>query len=244
MAISDSVVAYWSFDSDMTDEVNSYDWTNSGTSDLAAGKISHARDFTPNDYAYLNSTKSLMIPTTNNDCSINVWINPDTTAGTTIIYDEHDSGGGGFIIRLSAGFINIWHDATATSGAIGISTGSWQMITITYDGTDYRLYVNGTLDSTSFPVTKNATKNTAANIYIGRYSHAASGYFTGGIDELTVWAGKTLTQAEITTIYNDGTGLQYPFTEAGTNTQINIGDVWKDVEGIQINIGDDWKEVF
>jgi len=26
--------------------------------------------------------------------------------------------------------------------------------------------------------------------------------------------------------------------------QINIGDVWKTVEGIQINIGDTWKSVF
>ena len=30
---------------------------------------------------------------------------------------------------------------------------------------------------------------------------------------------------------------------AGTNTQINIGDAWKDVSGIQINIGDVWKDV-
>ncbi len=29
----------------------------------------------------------------------------------------------------------------------------------------------------------------------------------------------------------------------GTNIQINIGDVWKDVEGMQINIGDVWKTV-
>lgn len=30
---------------------------------------------------------------------------------------------------------------------------------------------------------------------------------------------------------------------AGTNFQINIGDVWKVVAGMQINIGDTWKEV-
>ncbi len=29
----------------------------------------------------------------------------------------------------------------------------------------------------------------------------------------------------------------------GTNMQINIGDVWKDVSAIQINIGDVWKDV-
>ena len=29
----------------------------------------------------------------------------------------------------------------------------------------------------------------------------------------------------------------------GTNTQINIGDDWKEIEGMQINIGDVWKDV-
>ncbi len=30
---------------------------------------------------------------------------------------------------------------------------------------------------------------------------------------------------------------------AGTNTQINIGDSWKEVSEMKINIGDSWKEV-
>ena len=30
---------------------------------------------------------------------------------------------------------------------------------------------------------------------------------------------------------------------AGTNTQINIGDVWKEISAMQINIGDTWKAV-
>ena len=29
----------------------------------------------------------------------------------------------------------------------------------------------------------------------------------------------------------------------GTNTQINIGDAWKDIAAMQINIGDSWKAV-
>ena len=32
-------------------------------------------------------------------------------------------------------------------------------------------------------------------------------------------------------------------TAAGTNTQINIGDAWKEIAGVQINIGDTWKTV-
>lgn len=44
-----------------------------------------------------------------------------------------------------------------------------------------------------------------------------------------------------------GLPSQYIFVSAappaGTNMQINIGDVWKDVSDVQINIGDVWKTV-
>lgn len=35
----------------------------------------------------------------------------------------------------------------------------------------------------------------------------------------------------------------YETAAVGTNTKVNISDVWKDVEQIQINIGDTWKDV-
>ena len=35
----------------------------------------------------------------------------------------------------------------------------------------------------------------------------------------------------------------YDEEEAGTNTQINIGDSWKEISAMKVNIGDTWKEV-
>lgn len=37
--------------------------------------------------------------------------------------------------------------------------------------------------------------------------------------------------------------IDYEEVATGTNTQINIGDDWKEISAVQINIGDDWKEV-
>lgn len=37
--------------------------------------------------------------------------------------------------------------------------------------------------------------------------------------------------------------ISYTGGEFPTSTQINIGDTWRDVDGIQINIGDSWKDV-
>ena len=76
-------------------------------------------------------------------------------------------------------------------------------------------------------------------------------------DERAIW-GRCLSDAEITSLYNSGAGLAYPFWD-GTRLQINIGDIWKlstaapqinigdawkEVTGMKINIGDAWKDVF
>ena len=47
------------------------------------------------------------------------------------------------------------------------------------------------------------------------------------------------------TLYIAAAYIKVTYTEpaTGTNTQINIGDTWKDIEGMKINIGDSWKAV-
>jgi len=45
--------------------------------------------------------------------------------------------------------------------------------------------------------------------------------------------------ASVTQVY-----IEVDYTEAtGTNTQINIGDSWKEISAAKVNIGDTWKEV-
>ena len=51
------------------------------------------------------------------------------------------------------------------------------------------------------------------------------------------WGASDNTTGGILAIYALWEGV------AGTNTQINIGDAWKEIAGVQINIGDTWKTV-
>jgi len=52
------------------------------------------------------------------------------------------------------------------------------------------------------------------------------------------WGSSDSTDTSICAIY----AIWAP-AATGTNTQINIGDDWKEIEGVQINIGDTWKAV-
>jgi hypothetical protein len=56
-------------------------------------------------------------------------------------------------------------------------------------------------------------------------------YWTGPLHS----AGGNVDHIRITVYYTEGA--------AGTNTQINIGDAWKDISAMKINIGDAWKDV-
>jgi hypothetical protein len=51
--------------------------------------------------------------------------------------------------------------------------------------------------------------------------------------------------ADLQAIENSGNGLAYSSWDAtsGTNTQINIGDTFKEVTEYQINVGDSWRTV-
>lgn len=86
-----------------------------------------------------------------------------------------------------------------------ITYNAWHLITWIYTGTALQIYVDATL---KLSTASTGTLNSSANQWnIGRYFWGA-GYWNGYIDELTVW--KTApTAAEITKIYNSGTGLAY-----------------------------------
>ena len=125
------------------------------------------------------------------------------------------------------------------STGITPNTDQFDMVTWTYNATtnEILLYINGSevADST---VTYTGTAGTTFSLFqnsVGSYQH------TGSLDEVGVWT-KTLNSSEITSLYNSGSGLAYPFSQS-INFQLNIGDVWKEVTGMQINIGDSWKQV-
>ena len=52
--------------------------------------------------------------------------------------------------------------------------------------------------------------NNNRSLMIGRRDNATPNYFNGNIDEVAIW-GRVLTPTEVSTLYNNGKGLSYPF---------------------------------
>lgn len=84
----------------------------------------------------------------------------------------------------------------------------------TYDGTNIRCYINGSLVSTSGTLINYLTNANALSFVVGA-SDVLNGYLDGQLDEMGIWS-RTLSGTEITTLYNSGAGIQYPFSTSNS----------------------------
>lgn len=109
--------------------------------------------------------------------------------------------------------------ATAPTGqtCITMPLQIWQMMTLIWDATNMRElgYVNGSLVSNSSY--KSFTTITSPNNVLRLGTEYSNAYL---IDEVGIW-NRTLTQAEMTQLYNSGTGLNYS-SIAGIVSRMNL----------------------
>ncbi|MCP4716290.1 MAG: DUF2341 domain-containing protein, partial [Deltaproteobacteria bacterium] len=109
------------------------------------------------------------------------------------------------------------------SSAAALTQGSWQHVAARYNGSDMRLWLNGTLDSNRLNRPPSINSSTAS-LLIGRDA-AGSSPFNGGIDELRI-SGSARTSCWIETAYNSqsspGTFCTIGAEEAGPPTAIKL----------------------
>ena len=228
--VSIPAIAHWKLE-DMTDEIGSNDWTDTSTISTS-GIIDDGREMDGSaSNLKLTGLKNLAIRGSTNPFSINFWVNPNSTTGTTIWYDEHNSGPGGVIFRSDDGIVNYWYQDAAVAGTETINIGSWNMVTMTYNGSRFHTYVNNVRDITNQSTTF-ATQSTN-DITFGIYSHTAAGDYFGKADEISIYYGE-LTEDDVDTLWNSGNGLAYPDGDrylAGYRFEGDVSDIKDSYDG-------------
>lgn len=152
--------------------------------------------------------------------SLSVWINPFATFGSIVSKNNSVSGQYEWELLASGGKFRFdIYNSGISSGKIIISpvstitTLSFVHVVITYDG-------SGTIEGCNIYINGVADKNTDLSFVSGTYirsistpaplriANSESGNdFNGIIDELCIWKNRELSPAEISEIYNSGTGL-------------------------------------
>lgn len=216
---STGLYAVYKAESNANDSLGTYNGTAQGGLTYIAGKSGNA--FTFNGTNAFVSLPNGSLSSLGTSFSYSFWINPTLISGIGAMINTYTSTGGnkGFYTRYnSGGIIQTYAFNSAgtaiINGAEGgtISPGSWQMITITFDGSNVRTYKNATIqDTTAYSGVIGFDTTTYPSIGCLHYESLTYAYFVNGkIDEVNFW-NKKLTATDITELYNSGTGKFYPY---------------------------------
>lgn len=211
-----TLLSYFTGDNTPNDAKGTYNGTLVNGATYGTGKINNGFSFDGvNDYVDLgfgyrrSKTESF---------SYSFWASTSSLSTLTVL---SNSGDNGHFLHLDSRYI--WMQIGSSGSAYlkarstsPISSNTLTHIVVTYDGTysysSFKFYINGT-QNTTVGVTDTLGANdtptpSAYNLNIGRRP-AGQYYFSGIIDELAIF-DSVLTQAQVTELYNSGSGKQYP----------------------------------
>lgn len=227
MALTDNLVAYYKFDentgtsvADASGNVGAGTLTNSPT--WTTGIINSGLNFASNQYVQGPSDAALQIT---GDISISFWVYK--TEFTNYGYPINKSAGdytSEYAVRIdnTTGTIKFFRGNGVNNEDVIASTSNcplnaWAHIVATSASLAAKIYLNGTLVSSAHTLTVTPTTSTTYYAFGAKNKPATTYYLDGKMDELGIWS-RALTSTEVTSLYNGGAGLAYPFSAGATGT--------------------------
>ncbi len=227
MALTTDLVSYYKFDGDADDSVGSNDGSVSGAVNGSAyGKINQGYLFDgTNDYIQT----SLKLNESAFTVSLWAYKTDDSTMGFFSGLNGVGTRNGVRIVNWGSNGVSLTtYDGGVqeSTGYYSISNTAWHHLVATFDGVNGKLYIDGVLKETKAMTPDTLTNN----IQFGGYyiDDTSSNMMKGYIDEPGVWS-RALTSTEVLTLYNTGTGSQYPFSSGYVVEDVfqgTIDDYW------------------
>lgn len=225
MALS-TPIAFWNFDESSGNAVdatgNGYTLTNNNTITYTTGKINNCATLgTGNTNKYFSAT--VVDPDSyNSGFSISFWLyfNTVPSGSDNDIFEFQDTSNSGIFMRVNSSTSTEFRFGTGNAGDRGQtsytsswSSGTWYHIAMVHNATSNTYYVNGSqvAQKTTGTITLGGNQST---LNIGRNT-ANVNYSNVRYDMFGVF-GYELSSAQVTELYNAGTGIQFPFPVAYT----------------------------
>jgi hypothetical protein len=234
---SDGFIRYYTLDSyNNTESLYGVHNLYSGPGmSLVPGKFGNAYNFTLNTNSYaidLNGQSDLPLGTSNR--TISYWVYHTTSPnnyGIPLFFGDNGYGGASTwrMRYLSSPNMGFSGDSADWDNVFTVPNGQWVMITLTYDGTALRYYMNNQSYG-PHTVALNTIEGDACFMLGGENSACGDGAksafsaFNGAIDNVAIW-NRTLSLSEINTLYNNGTGLSLePSITISNSTNYNYSN--------------------
>jgi len=221
--LNTDLVAYWNLDETSGTRFDSeptgtpQDLTDNNTVGYTNGIIGNAANFIASNSEYLSRSSAEDIEGGQRDWSVSLWVN-DSGIGSIGCIINHGASrsapdvdyyinfSGAYSARVVQFRVVRNSDVSAVTIQTGIvPTNAFIHLVALYStvSNTTTLYTNGVIAG-SLAVTGGAKDNTTETFRVG-YTALSDNPFTGFIDEMGFWS-KTLTQDEITELYNSGAG--------------------------------------
>jgi hypothetical protein len=228
MALGDNIISYWKWDAasgNAADSAGSNTLTNNNTTPYVAGLLNNAADFEASSNQNFSITAGAQTGLNyTGDHSWQWWFKPESfsavynafasrqsvSGNDGYQYGVYDAGAGSIHLnaQISNGTGQDNYDAVAA-----LTAGNWYHIVWTWNsaGKNGIFYING---SSAINQTKTRALNDSGTTFnMGSNPGGTSIFLDGILDETGLW-GRELTSAEVTTLYNSGTPLPYPYAGA------------------------------
>lgn len=211
---SSGVIAYYKLDGNSNDSVGTANGTDTAIIyNTASGKINQGALF--NGITSVITYPAQSIFNGSKPYSHSLWIRVDAFPSSQNAFVSGNYGGNfkgfAFYVKPDGTLIAVTGLGSTNSDlSLGtVELGTWYLATATYDGTTIRGYMNGLqVNSEVQAVIDNGTNQIFAT---GRSAwNPTFGFFTGAVDEIGIW-NVAEDQNEVSRVYNNGVGLQYPF---------------------------------
>lgn len=237
-AITDNIQGFWGLNEtsgNRSDSAGSNTLTNNGSVASTTGKVSNAAQFSgSND---LSITDNSALSTGDIDFTVSGWVYMTSKAANAGIISKFTSSGAQreYLVyydsavdrfRLSVSAIGTTVTQIAANNLGSPSLNTWYFIVAWHDSVANTINIqvnNGTADSASY---SSGVFDGTAPFMLGNYfSGGVNNRLTGYVDAVGFWK-RVLTDGEKTTLYNSGSGIEYPFAAptAPTNLSATPGD--------------------
>lgn len=187
---TDGLISYFNFNDNLKDSLgNTPDGYNHGGAVFVSGVKGKAISLNGADQ-YIEFARQTY--NSDNKISVSLWFQTNQ-AGLSYIVKCSDFG----VYKNGSGATTGMVITTPLAGAAygNYTPLTWTHLVGTYDGTDIKAYINGTLVNTfNYP---GPIVGTPANLIVGYYN---TKYFEGNVDELFIY-DRVLTRAEVTQLY-------------------------------------------
>jgi len=210
-ALVDGLQGYWQFNGDGSDSSgNSNDLTV--TAKYSGGLLGQAMNLGGSTSTYATrSSDDDAFDFGSSDFAIQVWINWNTTAGEQVIIEKFSgqNGPGWTLTKVNESTIQ-FYCGSAYEISTTIAANTWHQIIVSRSGTSLSIYFDNSNLLTTTIGSLTISDTTMPVLFGKRNENDGRGFATSGMfDETAIW-NRALTASEITSLYNNGTGMILP----------------------------------